>query len=303
MIANTMAFVLNKHKLTGTGYRPQEDAAIHEILTWGRQPGHNKIFMFFGTAMEAFHSACSKLMGRFRSVLPQGCLMARIRQTKWEGRHAKEGTLGDTLGEEAHGFVVVDAAGAPMKYDMVRAMQDMCAKQWGRLEIDVPGPQGKGWRPTHAYVDTKDDEDLDETWQRDMGAGCSHMLEETFVSGNDPHLDAKVWPTAHPYGSGSVFSELGSGGLMNQCQNRLLLIQSWFRRNALWAFWMLNRQIKRQLFFTNTQRRRAGRRGHSADTEADAETRLFGTVLSLSLSLSLSRSLALSHIAFFCCLL
>ena len=83
MIANTMAFVLNKHKLTGTGYRPQEDAAIHEILTWGRQPGHNKIFMFFGTAMEAFHSACSKLMGRFRSVLPQGCLMARIRQTKW----------------------------------------------------------------------------------------------------------------------------------------------------------------------------------------------------------------------------
>ena len=41
-LANTMAFVLNKQKLTGTGYKPKEDKAIHEVITWGRQPGNNK---------------------------------------------------------------------------------------------------------------------------------------------------------------------------------------------------------------------------------------------------------------------
>ena len=138
-----MAFVLNKQKLTGTGFQPKEQAAIHEILTWGRQEGNNKILMFFGTALEAFHKACDKLMGRIRSVLPEGSLRARIRHTKRECREPREGTLADTLGEEAHGMVVVDCAGAPMMYAMVRDMRDMCAKQWSRLEIDAPGPRGK----------------------------------------------------------------------------------------------------------------------------------------------------------------
>jgi len=51
--------------------------------------------MFFSTSLEAFRSATDALMGRFRSVLPQGCLRARIRQTK--RGDAKEGTLADTL--------------------------------------------------------------------------------------------------------------------------------------------------------------------------------------------------------------
>ena len=123
-IANTMAFVLNKKKLTGSGYKPKEEEAIHEILSWGRIPGHNKILMFFGTAVEAFQNACNKLMGRFESVLPKGCLKARIRYTKRESRDAPSASLGDTLGDEASGYVIVDAAGAPMKYDMLSVMQD-----------------------------------------------------------------------------------------------------------------------------------------------------------------------------------
>jgi len=41
-LANTMAFVLNRQRLSGTGYEPKEEKAIHEVITWGRQPGNNK---------------------------------------------------------------------------------------------------------------------------------------------------------------------------------------------------------------------------------------------------------------------
>ena len=66
---------------------------------------------------------------------------------------------------------------------------------------------------------------------------------------------------------------------MNYCQNRLLLLESWFRKTPLWAFFMLNRKIKQKLFFNNLNRCRAGRKDHSGATaDADPETRLFGTV-------------------------
>ena len=282
--ANTMAFVLNKKRLTGSGYKPKEEEGIHEILSWGRIAGNNRILMFFGTAMEAFQNACDKLMGRFESVLPKGCLKARIRYTKRESRDAPSASLGDTLGSDATGYVIVDAAGAPMKYDMLSVMQDMSARQWSRrLELDVPsGPRGKGWRSTRAYVDTGSDEVLDETWKREMESGCKHLLEESFVSSIDAHLDAKIWPTVHPYATGSVFSEIGSGGVLAHCQNRLMLIQSWFRKNSFWAFWMMNRQLKQQLFHRNLNKRRAGRgggKGGADNYEEDIETKLFGTVI------------------------
>jgi len=66
---------------------------------------------------------------------------------------------------------------------------------------------------------------------------------------------------------------------VNYCQNRLLLLESWFRKTPLWAFFMLNRKIKQKLFFNNLNRCRAGRKDHSGATaDADPETRLFGTV-------------------------
>jgi len=33
-----------------------------------------------------------------------------------------------------------------------------------------------------------------------------------------------------------------------------VLIQSWFRKSALWSFWFLNRLITSELFFTNKKR-------------------------------------------------
>ena len=55
--------------------------------------------------------------------------------------------------------------------------------------------------------------------------------------------DAKLWPHLHQYGSGSLYSEPGSGGIYRFVQNRLLLVQGGFRANNLYAFWFLNRCI------------------------------------------------------------
>ena len=106
-------------------------------------------------------------------MLPQGCLRARIRQTK--RADAKDGFLADTLGDESHGFVVVDSSGAPMKYSGLKSMRDICAKQWSRLEVDIPGPRGKGWRRTNSYLETRE---MPEIWRRDMDVGCEHMMNK-----------------------------------------------------------------------------------------------------------------------------
>ena len=108
-VGNTMGLILNKSTGKSTGLTPAELDAVHECLSWGRAPGNNLVLTFFGTVFESFHAACRKMMGRFKSVLPEGCLRARIRATKRETLHPKEGCLGDTLGEESHGMVIVDA--------------------------------------------------------------------------------------------------------------------------------------------------------------------------------------------------
>ena len=113
-VGNTMGLILNKSTGKSTGLTPAELDAVHECLSWGRARGNNLVLTFFGTVFESFHAACRKMMGRFKSVLPEGCLRARIRATKRETLHPKEGCLGDTLGEESHGMVIVDAGSEVM---------------------------------------------------------------------------------------------------------------------------------------------------------------------------------------------
>ena len=69
-------------------------------LTWGRQPGNNRVLDFFGTTFETYQNATDTLMGRLRSVLPEGSTRCRIRATARESREAQPGTLLDTLGDE-----------------------------------------------------------------------------------------------------------------------------------------------------------------------------------------------------------
>ncbi len=164
-----------------------------------------------------------------------------------------------------------------MKYDALSVFEDVVATQTSRIEIDVPGPDGRGWRRVDSVVDTQQDETLDETWRQDLAAGAAHLAEETWVAANEPHYDAKVFPHMHPYGTGSLLAESGSGGTQRHARNRLTLIQSWFRRSALWGFWFLDRLLKTELFFKNKRRRETGRSGASIGDEADPITRYYGT--------------------------
>ena len=156
------------------------------------------------------------------------------------------------------------------------------ATQTSRLELDVPGPDGRGWRNTGVSVDVGGESTLDEQWQHAIASGVQHLQVETYVSMSEPHYDAKVWPHLHPYGTGSLLSEPGSGSPQNHARNRLLLVQSSFRRSALWGFWFHNRLIVNQLYFGNLARQRAGRSGASTGQEQDAVTRVFGTAKTTS---------------------
>ena len=64
---------------------------------------------------------------------------------------------------------------------------------------------------------------------------------------------------------------------MHHIRNRLCQIQPFFRRNALYGFWSLNRFLLHQLYFLNRRRRHFGRRSASSPTDADAFTRVFGS--------------------------
>ena len=137
-LASTLGFILNKRSGKFLGLTLEEQAAVHECLTWWplgalpkklgcvvesvvldgarvwgcafhrlRQPGHN-VHCFYGDELENFDSCCRRLMKRIKTIIPDGCPRARIRATSRVTRRLEDGgTLGDTLGDEARGMVVV----------------------------------------------------------------------------------------------------------------------------------------------------------------------------------------------------
>ena len=117
-----------------------------------------------------------------------------------------------------------------MKYDALTVMEDIVATQTSRLEIDVPGEGGRGWSRTESLIEVGDDATLDEQWRQDISRGARHLREESYVRVSEPHYDAKVWPVVHPYGTGSLLAEPGAGSAHRHAKNRLVLIQSWFRK-------------------------------------------------------------------------
>ncbi len=127
------------------------------------------------------------------------------------------------------GFVVVDVDGHPHKFEHLKLLSDVIAKEVNVLKIDAPHPSGRGWHRTDSEICT---ENLGESFAQDISSGAKYILEETWVKASDPHLDAKVWPHAHPHGTGSLWSEPGAGGTRQFIRNRATLIQSWFRRSA-----------------------------------------------------------------------
>ena len=83
--------------------------------------------------------------------------------------------------------------------------------------------------------------------------------------------DAKVWPGAHPHGTGSLYSEIGAGSPQQYARNRACCVQSWFRKTALWAFWKFGCLIKQDLFRSNYRKTKA------KSDDPNVFTRLFGS--------------------------
>ena len=79
-----------------------------------------------------------------------------------------------------------------MKYDQLSVFESIVAKQHVRIEIDVPGEGGRGWRRSASSFELDSQQDLGESWRRDLQAGTAYMLQETIVKANDAHIDAKA---------------------------------------------------------------------------------------------------------------
>ena len=147
--------------------------------------------------------------------------------------------MGDTLGDEARGMVVVgervlrtvllatlarycckmvnsslgsrveqnayrfpDFDGHPQKYEDLKIMSDVVAKEVNILKVDVPRDNGRGWKRTAVEINAQDDRGLGDGWREGMAAGSKYVIQETWVKANDPHFDAKVLWTATPAGVG-----------------------------------------------------------------------------------------------------
>ena len=110
-LASTLGFILNNRSGKFMGLTEDEKKAVHECLTWLRQPGNNR-HCFFGAELEDFDRCCKRLMDRIKHIIPEGCPRARIRATTRCTRMPEDDTLQRTLGDEARGMVIVDFDGA-----------------------------------------------------------------------------------------------------------------------------------------------------------------------------------------------
>ena len=136
-LASTLGFILNKRSGKFLGLTPEERAALHECLTWLRQPGNNAL-CFYGQELENFDIACKKLMTRIKHVIPEGCKQARIRATTRVSRKLEDGTIGETLGDEARGMaravvaskhvlIILHLCSVVLEMRVLRCISNACA--------------------------------------------------------------------------------------------------------------------------------------------------------------------------------
>ena len=274
-VASTLGFVLNQRGGKFMGITPAETEAVHEIITWFRIPGHNAVLRIYGTLHEKLQGALGKFKAVMQGIIPEGHPRARVRLDRRHSRKPREAELGSTLERERTGLVVIDHSGQPMNYQGLDTLTAAVATQDVIISADVPGPGGKGWQRSPGSVALEDLPELTQEWRENLVNGAQVLMEETYVPANDPHYDAKVWPCVHPYGTGSLLSERGSGGTQAFARNRLTQPQSWFRRSALWGFWMLDRLHKTALFFQKKRMSKAGR--DEDDADQDPYHKHFGT--------------------------
>ena len=73
-LAATLGFILNSRSGKFLGLTPEEKEALHECLTWLRQPGNNSL-CFYGAELEAFDGACKRLMRKIQKIIPEALIL------------------------------------------------------------------------------------------------------------------------------------------------------------------------------------------------------------------------------------
>lgn len=154
--------------------------------------------------------------------------------------------LGSTLGSDATALVVVD----PNEMFTTWKSIDPLTEPIGEAEhrITAESTQGADASNTTVTLNARDAQDLQQT--------AESYRNIAKVTLGDQHLDAKLFPHRHPFGSGSLRAEEGSGGMQQYAKNRLLLLESGFRRSPVWSFWMLERLMKNDLYFRERNRKK-----------------------------------------------
>ena len=122
---------------------PAETRALHECLNWLRSEGNNPVHKLFGTVYESFLTAGRKLgrklAARVSAILPEGAPTTRIRMTPRPAARPKEGTVGDTIGDERTGFVLLDGKdGIPYSHSGLDVLRRTIATQEFRVQVEVP---------------------------------------------------------------------------------------------------------------------------------------------------------------------
>ena len=163
-LASTLGFCLDKTSGQFLGLRPEELDALHEVIQWGRQPGNNKVLNFFGQTLEDFSNACKAAFSeKFKDLLPKGRNCGRVRVTGKDTVEVRNGsTLGQTLGDETTGMVVVDLGEHPIRYNQLTVYENIVAKHKS-VRFDVEATHdGRSWRRTQSSFDL-DESTLNDT--------------------------------------------------------------------------------------------------------------------------------------------
>ena len=190
----TIACMLNRNDGSFTGLSAEELQAWHECLSWLREPGHNKWVYNTTTNYEQISSLWDKLQLELnsRNLIPEGDKQTHITFVPKFGSNVPGGVLGETLGDEHAGIVVVtDATGKPDSFRNLQRLQHLEGTQEYRVEVRLPTSTGQAWCKRHQDLETSDCAALGADWRTDLASGAQCHVEQAWVHAGDAHFEAK----------------------------------------------------------------------------------------------------------------
>ena len=237
-LQSTLAFMLGKDE--GRLYRvpTAEFEVVQKCQLWLR--ANNPHVRSLMTNLERF----GELYKRMQTLIPQ-CrkdVQVRIQRTRHVCATMSEALeLEDTIGDEEAVLVVVDPQELPRTWASVDILREQIGEGTYRV---TPAGEAPDQRST-----------MDEQWGPQISAVAADLQEAARVTLGDVHLDAKLYPQWHPYGSGSLRAADDKVKMQAYLQQRLMSLQHDFRRSPVWSFQSLDRLIKNDMYFRHQKRK------------------------------------------------